>query len=296
MPEVLSEQIQSYTPDYSHIVTEDDTPVDNIFSEKQRRLLTETLNSSWQPGRPFLAASDVGVFYDLNLPPVVPDMFLSLDVRLADDIWEKKNRSYFLSVFGKPPEIAVEVVSNTEGGETGKKFGIYASAGIMYYIVFDPQRLVQKGYLRVYMLSGGKYIPVVGCRMPDVGLSLKLWKGIYEGRYERWLRWCDPDGKLIPTGAELAESERLRANAAEKKADKALNIAESERLRAENERLRVDEERLRANAAEKKADEARNIAESERLRAENESLRAEKFAEKLRLMGINPEEIAGSPE
>jgi len=230
-------------------------------------------------------------------------MFLSLDVRLADDIWEKKNRSYFLSVFGKPPEIAVEVVSNTEGGETGKKFGIYASAGIMYYIVFDPQRLVQKGYLRVYMLSGGKYIPVVGCRMPDVGLSLKLWKGIYEGRYERWLRWCDPDGKLIPTGAELAESEclraeseRLRAEAAERKADKAMNIAESERLRAENERLRVDEERLRANAAEKKADEARNIAESERLRAENESLRAEKFAEKLRLMGINPEEIAGSPE
>jgi len=280
MPEVLSEQIQSYTPDYSHIVTEDDTPVDNIFSEKQRRLLTETLNSSWQPGRPFLAASDVGVFYDLNLPPVVPDMFLSLDVRLADDIWEKKNRSYFLSVFGKPPEIAVEVVSNTEGGETGKKFGIYASAGIMYYIVFDPQRLVQKGYLRVYMLSGGKYIPVVGCRMPDVGLSLKLWKGIYEGRYERWLRWCDPDGKLIPTGAELAESERRkseserrRAKAAEKKADNALNIAEAERLRAES---------------------AERAAESERLRAESERLRAEKLEEKLRLLGIDPEETAGA--
>jgi len=284
-------------------------------------------------------------------------MFLSLDVRLADDIWEKKNRSYFLSVFGKPPEIAVEVVSNTEGGETGKKFGIYASAGIMYYIVFDPQRLVQKGYLRVYMLSGGKYIPVVGCRMPDVGLSLKLWKGIYEGRYERWLRWCDPDGKLIPTGAELAESERRkseserrRAKAAEKKADNALNIAEAERLRAEkeclraeNERLRVDEERLRAEAAERKADKAlniaeserlraknerlraeaaerkaedvRHIAESERLRAENESLRAEsaeraaeserlraeserlraeKLAEKLRLLGMDPEETAGA--
>jgi len=129
MPDVLSEQIQSYTPDYSHIVTEDDRPVDNIFSEKQRRLLTETLNSSWQPGRPFLAASDVGVFYDPNLPPVVPDMFLSLDVRLAEDIWEKKNRSYFLSVFGKPPEIAVEVVSNTEGGETEKNSGYMRMRG-----------------------------------------------------------------------------------------------------------------------------------------------------------------------
>jgi len=83
------------------------------------------------------------------------------------------------------------------------------------------------------------------------------------------------EGNLIPTGAELAESERrkseserLRANAAERKACKALNIAEAERLRAET--------------AEKKAEESLRSAESERLRAE-------KLAEKLRLLGIDPE-------
>jgi len=30
-------------PEVEHLVTEDDTPVDNIFSEKQQRLLTESL-------------------------------------------------------------------------------------------------------------------------------------------------------------------------------------------------------------------------------------------------------------
>jgi hypothetical protein len=31
------------------IVTEDEAPVDNIFSEKQQRLLAEPLYSSWTP-------------------------------------------------------------------------------------------------------------------------------------------------------------------------------------------------------------------------------------------------------
>ena len=35
-------------PDVSHLVTEDDEPLDNLPSEKQQRLLTETLYSSWK--------------------------------------------------------------------------------------------------------------------------------------------------------------------------------------------------------------------------------------------------------
>ena len=52
-------------PNIDHIVTEDDTPVDNIFSEKQQRLLTESLYRSWPgPGaeRVFMVAANVGVY------------------------------------------------------------------------------------------------------------------------------------------------------------------------------------------------------------------------------------------
>ena len=143
-------------PDFSQIITEDDEPVDNIFSEKQQRLLTESLNSSWKPGRPFLAAADVAIFYNPGKPPIVPDTFVSLDVQASDDLWKKRNRSYFLSEFGKPPDITVEIVSNTKGGERGKKISDYAQAGVRYYIIFDPQRLIQKNLLRIYERTGAE--------------------------------------------------------------------------------------------------------------------------------------------
>jgi Uma2 family endonuclease len=110
------------TPDIAQLVTEDDTPVDNLPSEKQQRLLVEPLYSSWDAGRPFLAASNVGIFSAVNRPPVVPDMFLSLDVQVAEDWWARQHRSYFLWEFGKPPDLVVEIVSNMEGEETGRKF------------------------------------------------------------------------------------------------------------------------------------------------------------------------------
>lgn len=101
--------------DIQDLITEDDTPVDNLLSEKQQRLLTEPLYSSWTgpgEGRPFLAAANVGIVYQIHNPAIVPDMFLSLDVQVADDWWQKAHRSYFLWEFGKPPELALEIVSN----------------------------------------------------------------------------------------------------------------------------------------------------------------------------------------
>ena len=38
-----------------------------------------------------------------------------------------------------------------------------------------------------------------------------MWDGESEGVKAVWLRWCDQEGNVIPTGAELAEAERARA-------------------------------------------------------------------------------------
>lgn len=62
-----AEPAPAVRPCLDHIVTEDDTPKDNIFSEKQQRLLTEPLYSSWDPGRLFLATANVGLFYAVRL-------------------------------------------------------------------------------------------------------------------------------------------------------------------------------------------------------------------------------------
>src|SRR5689334_13423236 len=111
--------------------TEDDTPVDNVYSEKQQRLLTEPLYSSWSgpDGRgKFVAMANVGLFYSDTKPAIVPDGLLSVGVEAPDDMWPREHRSYFIRKYGKSPEVVIEVVSNREGKELDDKPRIYAEA------------------------------------------------------------------------------------------------------------------------------------------------------------------------
>jgi hypothetical protein len=50
-------------------------------------------------------------------------------------------------------------------------------------------------------------------------VGLCLWEGVYEGKRDVWLRWCNTDGEIIPTGAERAEQVRLAKEAALQRAE-----------------------------------------------------------------------------
>jgi Uma2 family endonuclease len=176
----------------------------------------------YAPGhRPFLALANVGLFYALREPPVVPDMMLALDVTgLGADLSEKANRSYFVWEQGKPPVVAIEIVSNREGGEDREKFQKYVAAAVGYYVIFDPWRRLSERVLRIYQLAGQAYVEQVGSQFNEVGLGVTLWQGEYEGEHQQWLRWVDRTGRLIPTGAERAESAEQRAESAEQRAER----------------------------------------------------------------------------
>ena len=215
-------------PDISKLAIEDDVPVDNLISEKQQRLLTEPLysNAALLDGRSFLLAANVGVFYAVRQPPIVPDVFLSLDVEVPQDWREKKNRTYFVWEFGKPPDVVIEIVSNKEGNELGSKLNDYARMGVAYYLVFDPLQQLGTDWLRSFEQRAGRYQPMSTAWLEAIGIGVTLWDGTFEGKQDRWLRWCDANGMVIPTGAERAEQERQRA--------------EQEQQRAEQERQRAD--------------------------------------------------------
>lgn len=204
--------------DISHLVIEDDTPVDNFQSAKQQRCLVEPLYASWVSGTPFIADSNIGLFYGINQEPIVPDAFLSLNVTMPADWSQKKNRSYFVWEFGKVPEVCIEIVSNRKGSELASKKADYARIGIPYYVVFDPLQQLQRPdelngkLLQVWVLTAGEYL-----EMPEpfwlqiVGLGLTVWEGVFEGQEGIWLRWCDRDGQVIPTGAERADGAEAKA-------------------------------------------------------------------------------------
>jgi len=98
--------------------------VDNFASEKQQRLLTGALYSALR-GKTFLAAANVGIYTAIGRPPIVPDVFLSLDVTVPEQWWEKQNRCYLLWQFDKPPDVVIEIVSNREGDELEGKLSRY---------------------------------------------------------------------------------------------------------------------------------------------------------------------------
>jgi Uma2 family endonuclease len=231
--QVLINDSDFYIPDANQLVTEDDTPVDNFASEKQQRLLISSLYSSLR-NQTFLAAANVGIYYTDLQPPIVPDVFLSLDVQVPDNWWEKQNRCYMIWRFGKHPEVVIEIVSNKEGDELGKKLKIYEQMRVSYYIVYDPNHQLGEQTLRVYELRGMRYSETSGNWLEQVGLGLTLWEGEFEGRHDIWLRWCYQDSNVLPTGDERAqvaeqrvEQERLEKEQAQQRAQLL-----AERLRA----------------------------------------------------------------
>ena len=211
-------------PDIDNLITEDDEPVDNVFSAKQQRFLVEMLYTNtaiWNPEAvPFIADANVGVFISPTEAPLVPDAFLSMNISMPATFDYKKVRSYFVWVFAKTPDIVVEIVSNRKGGEMKRNMVEYAKLHIPYYAVFDPFDVFRGERLEIYKLSGTSYQPLGDFWMEDIGLGLRLWEGEYEGMQSEWLRWCDIKGNVLQSGRERAEQEKLRANSAEDRAER----------------------------------------------------------------------------
>jgi len=212
----IDDELVIPAPDVSHLVTEDDTPVDNLFSERQMALLRESLYTSWAgPGdeRTFVAMGNVAIFATNFTPPLVPDFLLSLDVTLPEDPLLKEHRSYFLWLYGKPPEVVVEIVSNRKGGELSNKLLDYARMGVAYYIVYDPDGEISEEPLRIFTRQGARFAETQERWLAGVELGVTTWRGTYNDMAGEWLRWVDKSGALLSTGIEAKAQERQRADA-----------------------------------------------------------------------------------
>jgi hypothetical protein len=186
-----------------------------------------------------------------------------LDVQLPASLWPKGHRSYFIWQYGKPPDLVIEVVSNSEGREDTEKLQGYARIGVPYYVIFDPEQFLSDAVLRGYRRDGLTYRPLeLPLWFPELELGLCLWTGPFEGREESWLRWTDRAGKMLSTGEELAALER--------------KTAVQERERAEQERERADQQSKRADQQSARADQERE--------------RANRLVDQLRRLGIEPDE------
>ncbi|AOY83474.2 MULTISPECIES: Uma2 family endonuclease [Moorena] len=245
----------------------------------QPQLCSETFRPpNYESDRVFVA-SDLNLYYDPNHTAWYkrPDWFAVVgisrfyqerELRMSYVIWQEEVR----------PIVAIELLSastkdqdlgySERTGEPPTKWEVYEQIlAIPYYVTFDRV----SNELQIFHLDEGSYQPQTLDNsqfwMPELQLGLGLWFGEYRGLNRLWLRWYDQQGNWIPTDAEL---ERLRA--------------EQERQRAELAQQRAEQERQEKELAQQRA-------EQEHQRAELAQQRAEQLAERLRQMGINPDEI-----
>ena len=268
-------------PDHTQLPYKDNLPVRNSQEPPQSTLLTDSLEPVLRQRHPdgaYYIGEDVGIYWLWTEPELrgakSPDWYYVPGVpHLLNG--EMRN-SYVLWHEGIPPLIVLEYATRGTAEEHDQtpwegKFWVYERIiRPAYYGIFD----LDQGRLEVYSLVSGHYqlmAPTEQGRypMPELGVELGLWQGRFREYDALWLRWWDERGNLLPHPCELVDQERLAREQAQQHAD---------------------QERQAREQAEQQADQAKLQAEWERQAKEQAQQRAERLAERLRALGVDPEQ------
>ncbi|NES71350.1 MAG: Uma2 family endonuclease [Okeania sp. SIO2D1] len=236
------------------------------------------------------SAVDMNLYYTLENPQWykrpdwfgvvgVPNLYQEKDLRLSYVTWqEAANPSVVVELLSPGTEKEDFGETTSLPGQPPTKWEVYEQIlKIPYYVIFSRY----SNEVKVFHLVEGKYQEMEAkgepWLMPEVGLSLGLWQGEFEEKERLWLRWFSLDGELIPIAqeeVEVAQQEALEAN-----------------QRADSAEQRADSAEQRADSAQQEAVEANQRADSAQQEVVEANQRAAALAEKLKELGINPDEI-----
>ncbi|MDX2217094.1 MAG: Uma2 family endonuclease [Oculatellaceae cyanobacterium bins.114] len=225
-------------PDHTQLPDSDGTFVKNFQEHPQSILLTDSIEPVLQRLHPdgyYCIGQDSGIYWRIMEPPErgaeAPDWFYVPNV--PPSLEGQARRSYVLWQEHIAPLIVLEFVSGDGSEERDRtpwtgKFWIYEQViRPAFYGIYE----VKKASVEVYHFVEDHYELLSPndrhhYSIPQVGVELGIWQGLYQKLELPWLRWWDQDGNLLLTGHEQAEQERQRA--------------EQERQRAEQEKQRGD--------------------------------------------------------
>jgi Uma2 family endonuclease len=254
-PTIADFQFRAGLPTAEELPDSDGRAVDSELQELIPGLLKAILLDLWCDRPNWLFGIDMGLYYHPDQPAIAPDGFLSLGVEEIED--ECLRSSYVLWDEKVIPLFALEIISRTSGKEQTKKFEIYRSIGILYYLVYAPLRK-RKPKFQLYKLVDGEYVLQSDGQqpywMPEIGLAIGAEQRIYRRSQREWLYWYDQNNLRYPTPTERAEAESQRAE------------AESQRAEAESQRAEAESQRADIAAAAQMAAERENLVLRQRLR------------------------------
>ncbi len=220
----------------------------------------ETLDAYFRrKGRSVYIGSELATYYP-GEPMIAPDMFVVLDV-------EPHQRDRWVVVEeGKGLDFVLEVhVRGERKKDLERNVVRYARMGIPEYFVFLPK----KHRLVGFRLDGSSYQTI----MPQGGFWQSSVLGLQLGLEGEQLRFFT-DTAPLPFARELI--------------DRLGSLVDDFVKRADTEAQRADTEAQRADTEAQRADTEAQRADTEAQRADSEARAKERFAAKLRELGIDP--------
>lgn len=217
------------------LVFSDGEPLETDWHSFQLPLMRELIHQAMrEAGRTdFFSASNVFVYYSVEQAREVAEevnndlperAFRGPDVFWVGGVDSSRERKAWIAweEGGRLPDVIFEMLSpKTAKKDRTEKRDLYSRVfATTEYFLYEPET----GKLEGLRLAGRFYQSIE----PDengrlwseqLGASVGLWHGDYQGRQYDWVRLFRPDGSLVPTEAEeerqKAEEERQRAEAAE---------------------------------------------------------------------------------
>lgn len=248
------------------------------FHAWQAEFLSETFQLKKVAKDQVLISKNLNLHYDFKTPDShirpdwfavvgVPRLYDSKDLRLSYVVWDEQ----------VSPAIVVELISpgtlmadlgevRREQNGTPNKFQIYEKIlKVPNYIVFDRY----KDRLWVFKLINGHYQEqeiIDGKFWFDaLGIGIGTWHGSFKGFTRLWLRWYDVNEDSMRTDSAKARKSRC-------------NRQQQEGIQAQSHQMEaLVQERSRRIEAEQMAVQERS--------------RADRLAERLRSLGIDPDEV-----
>ena len=222
-PRTLPGTDHPWPPTQDELPSSDGIPMETHRHVLQSTLLMEPLRLHWA-GRPDVFVGG-NMFVYFSPDQVLTEDFRGPDVFVVQGVPHRDRKSWVVwEEGGRGPDVVIELLSESTAqfDKTEKKRIYQVRLRVPEYVWYDPYSAELAGF----SLRDGAYEPTAADaagRLPSrqLGLLLVRWQGEYAGEEATWLRWAQPDGALLPTGAELAAAAAQRADAERERAERA---------------------------------------------------------------------------